>query len=93
MVRERVAQIVIHMGNMGRHHLGHLPRARLDRDKFAIRFFQRGIGRGQGAVGAGEAFGILEHLLGELFGARPQQRLLRLMFGNIGVDRHPTALR
>ena len=93
LVGKRVAVGAIDMGDVGRYHLGHMAGARLGLGEDALRFLQRRVRRGQRPVRGGEVLGVGEQLLRQLRRPSAQQRLGPLDVGDVGINRHPAALR
>ena len=80
------------MGDVGRHHLGGQPGARLHLGQLALGLFKGGVACAQLPVGLRQPFGMGQHLARQLFGPGPQQAFLQLHLGDVGIDRHPAAL-
>ena len=84
--------VAVHMGDMGRRHLGGEADARLHLGQPAFGLFKLRIGGGQFAIGLRQLLGMGQELIGQFFGMRAEQFLLPFDLGDIGIDGHPSAV-
>ena len=78
---------------MGGHHFGGEAGTRLHLGQFALGLFEGGHGGSQFAVGGGQFLGAGKHLFRQKLGPGAQKLFLRFDLGDVGIDRHPSALR